>query len=205
MSETEVIKEKESFRPIKSQYILELTGGAIFAALSGVFAWMASILARAGIGMAYFDPISIVWVFTLFIFGPVAALLSSSVGMLLLMPFDPFAPIGPLMKFAATLTLMLVYIIPLKLYKREQGVSKCEKLKPIKKFLIIGIIATGVRIGVMAILNVIAYLGLGYAIEGLGAWLVTTAILNAVQSIWDLAIPYITVFGLKINERFQIW
>ncbi|MFX1501908.1 MAG: hypothetical protein ACFFDH_13170 [Promethearchaeota archaeon] len=205
MSDTKFTEEKESFRSTRSQYILELTGGAIFAALSGVFAWMASLLARAGIGMAYFDPISIVWVLALFIFGPIAALLSSGVGTLLLMPFDPFAPIGPIMKFAATATLMLVYIIALKLYKRELGVSKCEKLKPIKRFLILGIIATGVRIGVMAILNIIAYLGLGNPIEGLGAWLVTVTILNAVQSIWDLAIPYVIVFGLKIDERFKIW
>ena len=197
--------EKESFRATRSQYTLELTGGAIFAALSGVFAWMASILARTGIGMAYFDPISIVWVLALFIFGPIAALISSGAGMLLLMLFDPFSPIGPLMKFAATITLILVYIIALKLYKREQGVSKCEKLKPIKRFLILGVIATGIRIGVMIILNIIVYLGMGYPIAGLGAWLVTITILNAVQSIWDLAIPYIIVFGLKINERFKIW
>jgi len=197
--------EKESFRSTGSQYTLELTGGAIFAALSGVFAWMASILVRAGIGMAYFDPISIVWVLALFIFGPIAALISSGAGMLLLMPFDPFAPIGPLMKFAATITLMLVYIIALKLYKKEQGVSNCEKLRPIKRFLILGVIATGIRIGVMIILNIIAYLGMGFPIAGLGAWLVTKAILNAVQSIWDLAIPYVIAFGLKINERFKIW
>ncbi len=205
MSEIEFAEEKESFRSTRSQNTLELTGGAIFGALSGVFAWMASILARAGIGMAYFDPISIVWVLALFIFGPIAALISSGAGMLLLMPFDPFAPIGPIMKFAATITLMLVYIIALKLYKKEQGVSKCEKLRPIKRFLILGLIATGVRIGVMVILNIIVYLGLGNPIAGLGAWLVTITILNAVQSIWDLVIPYIIVFGLKINERFKIW
>jgi len=205
MSEIEFAEEKESFRSTRSQKTLELTGGAIFAALSGVFAWMASILARTGIGMAYFDPISIVWVLALFIFGPIAAIISSGAGMLLLMPFDPFAPIGPIMKFAATITLMLVYIIALKLYKKEQGVSKCEKLRPIKRFLILGLIATGVRIGVMVILNIIVYLGLGYPIAGLGAWLVTITILNAVQSIWDLVIPYIIVFGLKINERFNIW
>jgi len=205
MSESEFAKEQESFRSVRSQYTLELTGGAIFAALSGVFAWMASLLARAGIGMAYFDPISIVWVLALFIFGPIAALLSSGVGMFLLMPFDPFSPIGPIMKFAATMTLMLVYIIALKLYKRELGVSICEKLKPIKNFLILALIATGIRIGVMIILNIIVYLGLGYAVEGLGAWLVTITILNAIQSIWDLAIPYLIAFGLRINERFHIW
>ena len=77
MTETEFAEEKESFRSLRSQYILELTGGAIFAALSGVFAWMASILVRAGIGMAYFDPISIVWVLALFIFGPIASLICS--------------------------------------------------------------------------------------------------------------------------------
>ena len=197
--------EKESFRSTSSQYTLELTGGAIFAALSGVFAWMASILVRAGIGMAYFDPISIVWVLALFIFGPIAAIISSGAGMFLLMPFDPFSPIGPIMKFAATITLMLVYIIALKLYKKEQGVIRSEKLRPIIKFLILGIIATGIRIGVMIILNIIVYLGMGLPIAGLGVWLVTITILNAVQSIWDLAIPYIIVFGLKINERFKIW
>ena len=197
--------ETESFRSTRSQYTLEITGGAIFAALSAVFAWMASILARAGIGMAYFDPISIVWVLALFIFGPIAAIISSGVGMLLLMPFDPFAPIGPIMKFAATITLILVYIIALKLYKKEQGVSECEKLRPIKRFLILGLIATAIRIGVMIILNIIVYLGMGEPIAGLGAWLVTITILNAVQSIWDLGIPYIIAFGLKINERFKIW
>jgi hypothetical protein len=78
-------------------------------------------------------------------------------------------------------------------------------LRPIKRFLILGIIAAGTRIGVMALLNTIVWLGLGNPIEGLGAWLVTITILNVVQSIWDLVIPYVIVFGLKIDERFKIW
>ena len=67
------------------------------------------------------------------------------------------------------------------------------------------------RIIVMNIANTIVYLVvLGLPISGLVDWLVFVSIMNPIQSIWDLLIPYAIVFGvmgygLKLDEKFEIW
>ncbi len=198
-------EEKETFLAKRSRITVQLVGAAIFSALSLVVSLLVvPILPRTPEGMAFFDPVSIIWMLCFLIFGPVAGLLCCVIGMFLLMPFDPFAPIGPLMKFAATVSLMIVPIVLLKLYKREEGILKSKILKDRKKYVIYGLLGTGFRIVVMVILNIIVYLAL-FGEAGLAYWIIIVIIVNALQSLWDLLIPYLIVFGSKLDEKFEIW
>jgi len=202
MSDSE---EKETFMPKRTQFTIQLAGAAIFSALSLVVSvFIVPILPRTPEGMAFFDPVSIIWVACFLIFGPVAGILCCIIGMILLMPFDPFAPIGPLMKLAATLSLIIVPIVLLKLYKREEGVLKSKILKDRKKYIFYGLLGTVFRIVVMVILNIIVYLAL-FGSQGLEYWIMLVILINALQSVWDLLIPYLLVYGIKLDEKFEIW
>lgn len=202
MSDSE---EKETFIPKRTKFTIQLVGAAIFSALSLVVSiFVVPFLPRTPEGMAFFDPVSIVWITCFLIFGPVAGILCCIIGMILLMPFDPFAPIGPLMKFAATLSLMIVPIVLLKLYKHEEGVLKSKILKNRKNYILYGLLGTAFRIVVMVILNIIVYLAL-FGSEGLAYWIVIVIVINALQSVWDWLIPYLLVFGTKLDEKYEIW
>ncbi|MFO8019948.1 MAG: ECF transporter S component [Promethearchaeia archaeon] len=194
--------EKESGMSKRTQITLQISGSAIFAALSITLAPLTSFIPRFGAGMAYFDPISIIWISAFLIFGPWAGIFCSIIGTVLLFPFDPFAPIGPLMKFVSTVILILVYTIGLRLY-REDGTSK--KLKKIKNFLIWGIIATIAREIIMILLNIPAYIAITGGTHGLGFWLIGIAVTNPIQSLADLAIPYLLVYTTKLDEKFELW
>ncbi|MFX1419632.1 MAG: hypothetical protein ACFE9N_11990, partial [Promethearchaeota archaeon] len=116
--------EIEVIRSTSSQILIELSGAAIFGALSIVVgAFLAPNIPRiAGWFIAIVDPISIIWIACLLIFGVRAGILCSIVGAVGLMPFDFTGWIGPSMKLAATISLIIVPIIFLKLYKREPGI-----------------------------------------------------------------------------------
>lgn len=198
-------EEKNAFMARRSQLTLQIVGAAIFGALSLVVSvTIVPFLPRTPQGFAYFDPISIIWVMCFLIFGPYAGILCCMIGMITLLPFDPFTPIGPLMKFAATFSLIIVPITLLKLYKKEEGVKQSEKLKKRKNYIIYGALGTAFRIGVMIILNIIVYLTF-YGVAGLEFWIILVILLNALTSLWDLLIPYLIVFGAKLDEKFEIW
>ena len=199
MSETE---EKESVMSKKSRLTLQIVGGAIFGALSLVLAFLAAFLPRTPEGFAYFDPISIIWVICYLIFGPLAGLISAVIGMLLLMPFDPFAPIGPIMKFTATVALILPSYVLMKYIKKDVSSGTLKEPKTYATYGVIGII---VRIAVMVPLNIVVYIALGYPTEFLGVYLILVVIFNILQSVWDLLIPYLVVYVTKIDEKFEIW
>lgn len=199
MSETE---EKESVMSQKSRLTLQIAGGAIFGALSLVLAFLAAFLPRTPEGFAYFDPISIIWVICYLIFGPLAGLISAIIGMLLLMPFDPFAPIGPLMKFTATTALILPSYLLMRYIKKDISSGTLKEPKTYATYGVIGII---VRIAIMMPFNIVIYLALGYPSELLGSYLIFVVLFNILQSVWDLVIPYLIVYGAKIDEKFEIW
>ena len=199
-------EEKESHMSKSSQFVLQISGAALFSALSLILSlFVVPYLPRTPEGFAYFDPISIVWVTCFLIFGPLAGVLCCGIGSVILMPFDPFAPIGPLMKFSATFSLIIIPILLLSLSKRKEGIRKSQSLKKVKNYVIYGLFGTGFRIIVMVILNIMVYLSF-YGASGLEYWIVVIVIpLNALTSLWDLLIPYLIVFGTKLDAIFEIW
>lgn len=204
--DADVLEERESGMSSSTKFILKIAGAAIFGALSILLSFLAPLLIRVGPGMAIFDPVSIPWTTCFVVFGPLAGVLCSIIGFVGLIPFDTSIPvIGPFMKFMATFTLIITYIVVLRLYKKEEGKLLRPKLKKPKNYALVGILAVAFRIGVMEILNIIVYIGLGFPLAGLPTWLVWVAIINAIQSIWDLLIPYLLVFPTRLNEMFEIW
>ena len=205
MSETEVNIEKETILSKKTRVTLQVVGAAIFSSLSLIFSlFVVPYLPRTPEGFAYFDPVSIIWVTCFLIFGPLAGVLCCVIGMVLLFPFDPFSPIGPLMKFSATFSLIIIPILLLYLFKHQAGERMSQKLKDLKTYIIYGALGTLTRIIVMVILNIIVYLSF-YGPTGLEYWIVLVILLNALTSLWDLLIPYLLVFTTRLDEKFEIW
>lgn len=201
--------EKVAKRSKQVDLIIQLSGGAIFGALSIAISAIITanplLVPRVPQGLALFDAISIVWIISFLIFGPLAGMLSSVIGFIGLIPFDLSLPvIGPLMKFCATIPLIIVPTLLLRLYKRNEDGLNSQKLRNPKKYIIAGVIGLLVREVVMVILNIIVFLAF-FGSQGLEAWLVLIIFINALQTLWDLGIPYAIVFGSNLPERLDIW
>ncbi len=198
--------EKQVFRSKKSQLRLQLAGGAIFGALSTVIAIVLSPFINASRiaalwGMALFDPTSWIWIICFLIFGPIAGIISSIVGSFGLLIIDPTG-IGPAFKFTATIPLIIIPTLILKLWK--QGTSNSKRLRDPKKYVLVGMISTAVRIGIMLIFNIIYILVLYGGID-IRFVIAAVIIVNTYTSVLDLVVPYIVVFVPKLDEKFEIW
>ncbi len=224
LEEKEFIEEQESFMSLRSRLTLQIVGAALFSALSIAIGalltpTLTNLLRIPGWQIAIFDLISIVWVTCFFLFGEKAGILCCIIGALGLMPFDPSAPIGPLMKLAATVSLIIVPILFLKLYKKEAGMRKSQKLKNKRNIITYGLLGTALRIIVMVLLNLLVgltiyspflntitleFLGLP-GVTGITAIIIGAPIINAWQSAIDLIIPYMLVFGTKLDQKYKIW
>ncbi|MFX1590570.1 MAG: hypothetical protein ACFFC1_20750 [Promethearchaeota archaeon] len=220
----ESVPEKEAKMTRSSRITLQLTGAATFGALSIVIGalltpTLTKLLRVPGWQIAIIDLISLIWVTCFFLFGEKAGILCCIIGSLGLMPFDTTAPIGPLMKLAATVSLIIVPILFLKLYRKEEGIRKSQKLKKPRNIIIYGLLGTALRIIIMVLLNILIgltiysmyldswtleFLGLP-GITGITAIIIGAPIINAWQSGLDLIIPYIIVFGTKLDQKYEIW
>ncbi len=217
--------EFESARSKRTQYTLEIAGAAIFGALSLIISALTTpyLVRVPGWGITVFEFIAIIWIACFYIFGPRAGVLSLIIGAFTLLPFDTnqYGWIGPVMKFAATIPLIIVPVIVLKLYKKDNG---SDVLKKPKNFAITGILSILLRCILMFLVNVIVFMIVtqGYVdfvnleilgmpeINGWMAILIGSIIINTYQSVFDLVVPYLLVFGikgygLKLDEKFEIW
>ena len=185
-----------------------MAGAAIFGALSAVVAFLtAPYLPRVpGWGIAWIDPVSLVWVICFFIFGAASGILCCFIGTVSLMFVDPWVPIGPIMKLAATLPMILIPFIILKL-KKDWNYSS-EQLKG-KKIIPIALISIIVRSVIMFGANILVFIVMFGGIEsamplwGLdGIWviLVVVLVINTLQGIWDILIPWLIVYPTKIYQ-----
>lgn len=213
--------EKYTLMSSKTRLTLEVTGAALFGALSLVLsAFTTPFIPRIpGWGIAIIDPVSILWICCFLIFGPKSGLLCCVIGTLALFPFDPFSPIGPLMKFAATISLIIIPILMLRLYKNPADNRNSQKYKKIRNYIVTGVIGIVLRIIIMMVFNVLLFMTLfTFLIEsttlefiglpGVSGWnaiVFGVILINAETSVWDLLIPYLIVFGLKIDQKFEIW
>jgi len=213
--------EIEVTRGKQLQIKLQIAGGVIFAALSTVVAVVLSPIINAsriiGWGIAMFDPTSWIWIICFLLFGTMAGIISCVVGSFGLLIID-YTGIGPAFKFFATIPLIIIPFLILRL--REKGVINSQKLKDPRRFAFTGVISIIVRIGVMLILNFLFFaivwgidtlafvnlevLGLGN-ITGVTALLIFTPIINLYSGVLDLVIPYFIVFVTRLDEKFEIW
>ena len=221
--ENEIPQEKEIATSMskRTRLTLEVTGAALFGAMSLVLsAFVTPIIPRIpGWGIAIIDPVSILWITCFLIFGVKSGLLCCIIGTLALFPFDPFTPIGPLMKLSATVSLIIVPILLLRLYKTEPDLRNSQKYKKLSSYIFTGLLGIVLRIIVMMIFNVWLFLTLfsgslgGTTLEFIGlpsitgwnALIIGVIIINAESSIWDLLLPYLVVYGLKLDQKYEIW
>ena len=212
--------ETKAIRSKKSKFMIELAGGAIFGALSIVFALVLSPIINAtriqGWGIALFDPTSWIWIICFLIFSIRAGIICSITGSFGLLIID-LTGVGPAFKFFATIPHIIIPYLILKW--REKGVTTSQKLKEPKLFIFSGAVSIAVRVGAMLVLNFIfvatiwadffQYINLeviGFAnITGISAILIFTPIINLYTGILDLIVPYILVFGAKLDEKFGFW
>lgn len=211
VGETRVVNVKK-----KQRLTLKIAASAIFAALSIPLFYASTFIPRAPWGVAFFDPISIVWIIAFFIFGYETGLITSTLGMIILMFFDPFTPVGPIMKFAATVPLIIVPWLVNKIRKIE---SSHEEAMKIKRLIPNWVLALILRLAIMLPLNyvvVIVYVPefvlptytLGFlgleSVTGMEAVLWGTVAINIWQSIADYLIAY-AIFRIVESQTTIPW
>ncbi|QEE16286.1 hypothetical protein DSAG12_02116 [Promethearchaeum syntrophicum] len=208
-------EEREVPKNYQKKLTIEIAGAAIFGALSIALSYLSTpYIPRVAWGLAYFDPVSIIWIMSFFVFGFRAGLLTSVIGTLGLMPFDSFAPIGPLMKFGSTIWFVLIPYLYTRLKLKSAPSGK--DIKKLQNYIPSVILAWLIRCIVMTVIN---YLLLTYVViipvdlEWLGlsqisrVWviIITVFLLNTIQTLFDIIVPYLLVFSTKIYDRFEIY
>ena len=188
-----------------------MVGAAIFGALGAVVAFMtAPYLPRLAWGIAWIDPVSIIWVSCFFIFGAAAGILCCFIGTVALMFVDPFTPVGPVMKLLATLPMILIPFIILKL-KKSWNYSSIE-LKG-KKIIPLTFASIAVRLIIMFPANILVFIfmfggvesaGSLWGLEGIWVILAVVIVINTLQGIWDIAISWLIVYPTKIYQ-YATW
>jgi len=202
----------------KLRWALDIAGASIFGALSIALSFSATFIPRIpGWYIALFDPISLIWLLSFLIFGPRAGLLTMVVGTIGLMPFDPTVWLGPMMKFASTIWLV---VIPWAFTRmRTQRALTGEDLRKWKNYVPSMLLAWAIRCVVMVGANILVLKAMmpflidGLSLEWLGfkdvvgleAVAVTVVLVNTLQTLADAIIPYILVFASRIYDRFAIY
>ncbi len=222
MTET-ITKEKSQQERVitkrNSPLTLKIAGAGIFAALSLIVSLLTTkYLPRVQWGLALFDPVSIIWIAAFFIFGYETGIITSVLGMFLLMPFDDWTPWGPIMKFTATIPLIIIPLL-LNLIKKKPLAS--EMVLENKKITFNWILAVVVRLIVMVIFNIVIinmlfggdafalYQDLGFmglpGITGWNAVIGTVIVINALQSVWDYLLSVALVKAVFSGRRTLPW
>lgn len=193
---------------------IEIVGAAIFSALSIVLSVYLPPF-RLAWGIAYFDPVSIIWITSFLIFGFRAGILTSVIGTVGLILVDPFlAYFGPFMKFLSTIWFVLIPYLYIRLIKKSQFSGK--DLKKLSNYIPSMLIAWLVRCVLMSILNylIITYMfemqvdlgWLGFSeLTGNLAILITVFLINTIMTLFDTIVPYLLVFTTGIYDRFEIY
>jgi len=189
---------------------IEIVGAAIFSALSIVLSVFLPPF-RLAWGIAYFDPVSIIWITSFLIFGFRAGILTSIIGTVGLILVDPYlAYFGPFMKFLSTIWFVLIPYLYIRFIKKSRFSGK--ELKKLSNYIPSMFIAWLVRCILMSILNylIITYMfemqvdlgWLGFSeLTGNLAILITVFLINTIMTL----VPYLLVFTTGIFDRFEIY
>ena len=189
---------------------------AVFGGLSFLLdALTAPYLPRVpGWGIGIIDPVSIIWITSYLLFGLMVGFTTSMIGTIGLMFFDPFTPVGPIMKFLATIPIILALDLGLRLghVKPYSGGS----LKSLRRFIPLCLIGVIVRIIILTFMNILLFmtiLNLNYATISLfgfhlASWnavVIVAILVNAEQSVWDCGGSYLLTFSTRLYDQFEFW
>ncbi|MHA1902424.1 MAG: hypothetical protein ACXADL_00065 [Candidatus Thorarchaeota archaeon] len=200
-----------------SEITKEIVTAAVLAALSIAVTPIASYIPRVGsFGIALFDPVSFFWIIAFLIGGPRVGLTSMAAGTIVLNFFDPYAPIGPALKFLATLPMVMIPWIGVKLANRrpdediriddknQGGLRGGTLLAGPVKYLLLMLIAIPLRLAIMIPTNMVVVPILWGATDLL--FIITyTVSLNLLQSVFDIAVPWLVVHPTGVYKYFKMW
>jgi riboflavin transporter FmnP len=198
---------------------IEVTGAAIFGAASAVVAFiLAPWLPRVpGWGIAFIDPVSILWVACYIVFGMRSGLIAAVIGTIGLLPVDPFTPWGPLMKFAATAPMIILPTLFLKFSRRGAKSDRQRlslQLTSPSTYTVSMVLAVLVRDLVMILFNAALFLTIfapvfsSISLGGITGWtaiIIIVAAINTEQSVWDASIPWLALRPTKVLENYGTW
>jgi hypothetical protein len=193
--EMELVKTSDS-----ADDVMEIVVASVLASLSIAVAPVAGILARAGWGIAYFDPVSLFWIAAFLIGGRKVGLVSMAAGTVGLFFFDPTG-IGPFFKLVATAPMI---IIPWVLANRSEHNRKGMYLSDTKAYFTSMLGASILRLCIMIPVNLVV-VPIIYPFIGTFEIIVFTLTLNAFQSFWDALVPYVIVHMTPIYDKFGMW
>ncbi len=209
----ESIPESDSSKKVKRVVL-----ASVLASLSIAIAPIAEMVPRIpGWGIAFFDPVSIFWIISFLIGGIWVGLVSTVAGTMGLFLYDPTA-IGPVMKFIATLPMILVPAYGVRKLRNTKGEGKNsrpwyrgdnnlvggEALSRPKFYATLMIIAFVLRLVLMVPINLL-YGSIAYPFFTIEFIINYAIILNSFQSLWDALIPFIIVYPTGIFKTFKMW
>ncbi len=191
---------------------------ALLAALSIAVTPTAAYVPRLSWGIALFDPTSIFWIIAFLVGGIWVGLVSMSAGILLLNFFDPFAPVGPLVKLLATLPMIVIPWLGTKFVQwRSRGDPSLQDsqeetdtkaagriLSKPKFFVLMMILALFVRLAITIPVNLSVVPTL-YGVTDINFIIIYTIVLNISTSFFDALIPYIVVYPTSVYDNFKLW
>ncbi|MFW9792834.1 MAG: hypothetical protein ACFFEE_00920 [Candidatus Thorarchaeota archaeon] len=193
-----------------SDRVRKIAVGGILASISVAVAPTIGFIARvAGWGIAFFDHVSIFWMISFLIGGPLVGSISLFAGGIALFPFDPFAPFGPIFKIIATLPMMLVPWYGVRRLKSEDNGTEIsipggETLSRPRFYATLMFLGLLLRLALMIPINV-AYLALVAPAFSIEMVINFGIILNISQSLWDALIPFIIVYPTGVFKHFKMW
>jgi riboflavin transporter FmnP len=189
---------------------------AVFGGLSLVLEAMTTpyLPRMPGWGIAFIDPVSIIWIASYLLFGLAVGVGTSLIGTLGLMFFDPFTPIGPVMKFLATIPIILSLDLGMRLWKIKPHSG--ESLKPLKRYIPFSLVGVVGRIAIMTLINILLFMTifdlnyaslnlLGFQLVSWNAVVIVSVLINAEQSLWDCGLSYLLSFSTKLYDQFKSW
>jgi len=174
---------------------------ALLAALSVAAAPIATYLPRiGGWGIAFFDPVSIFWISAFLIGGIWVGMISTVAGTFVLFFTDPTG-IGPVFKFLATIPMIVIPWLAVRIFGREMGGSY---LSARLNYAFPMSIAYVVRQLIMIPAN-LAIVPLFLPLMPPDQIIAYTFLLNTIQSFWDALVPYVVVFPSMVFRHFKMW
>ena len=180
----------------------EFVIAGIFASLSIAVAPLAAVIPRVpGWGIAFFDPVSIIWIIAFLICGFRVGSVSMAAGTFGLLYFDPTG-VGPIFKFLATAPMIVVPWLAARKFSKTSGGKYLAGHKAYAGSMFAAFL---VRLGLMIPINliVVPILFPGFlTVEGI---IIYALILNTIQSFWDALIPYIVVYETPVYDNFGLW
>jgi riboflavin transporter FmnP len=151
----------------------------------------------------WLDVVAVPWLLAYFLFGLRSAILVSLLGSLVITLFSPETWLGAVMKFTATLPMILTLAISLKLAKKQ--LLNLQKFALVLAPLVVGLV---VRSGLMLPLNYYFAIPIWTGLTtdqalALIPWYIIAGF-NSAQAVIDVVLAWILVYRFKLY-RHAIW